>query len=312
MRWRIDSYATAMGGGKPRRHEKLGMVMRKLSSCGLLLLMLAWASAALAGQFTGAWAAGDQNEKWVVVFNDNGTFTRQVTKPGQPVYNEQGTYRIQGNQMFVHAQGEPQGYYLQFRFTDANTLELFEDGELLARMVRQGGSAPPVTRGDPNQAKAYAQKGVEFAKQQKYEQALPYFQKAAELDPAYVGAFQMMGMTLRELKRYDQALAAYNKAIQLAPQAGILYYGRAVTHAMLNQGEQALADAEKAVRLSPQDEKAKELRDMIRRNLAKRQQPQTQGKGYQLRGNTIVIDPNAPSGTVSKALQEQQRRQQQQ
>lgn len=271
--------------------------MRKLLAISVGLLVAFWVSTAMANQFVGAWVAGGQNEKWVVTLHNNGTFTRQVTGPGQPVYNESGTYRIQGNQIFVHAKGEPKGYYLQFRFTDANTLELFEDGVMLARLIRQGGAKPePPVQANRDQAKQYFSTGLAYVKKQQCNQAIPYFQKTTQLDPSFVGGHQALAMCLRRANRFDEALASHNQALRLKPQAGILYYGRAATYALMGKGEQALADAEKAVQLDPQDAEAIKLRDNIRQKMSQRAAPQgqSQGQGYQLRGNTIVLDPNAP------------------
>lgn len=282
--------------------------MRKFAGLCLGILLLAWASTALANQFTGVWKAGDQTEQWVVQFNADGTFTRQVTKQGQ-VYNESGRYQIQGQKMYVQVQGEKEGYYLQFRFIDRNTLELYEDGQILARMIRQGGGGggggtqPPATV-DREKVNELGRTAMQLAKEHKYAEAIPYLRQLVQLDPSSGPGYELMAMCYRGLKRYQEALTAYNRAVQLRPNTANTFYGRALTLRDLGKIRQALADAEKAVQLDPQDGYYRKLRDQLKSRLADSGSSSSQGTQPSGSGKIRVttpdgqvryIDPNDPT-----------------
>lgn len=113
--------------------------MRRLTTAMTLALMvLLTASLALANPLAGTWTGGDNSSgRWVVVFNANGTFTRQVDMGQKGTHREQGQYRVQGNMMQVQVQGR-QPYTLQYQL-QGNTLTLYEDGQPLAKLVRSTG-----------------------------------------------------------------------------------------------------------------------------------------------------------------------------
>jgi tetratricopeptide (TPR) repeat protein len=124
--------------------------------------------------------------------------------------------------------------------------------------------------------------------QQKYQQALPYFQKAAEMnypnkdiqyfisvcqgvmkdtaaqekaamqavqnESQFKGeAYYQAGMSLLEQKKYDDAIAAYDKAIQFKPSIGEAYLGLYKIYRILNRDEDAAAIMKKLIQQDPQN-----------------------------------------------------------
>jgi tetratricopeptide (TPR) repeat protein len=51
----------------------------------------------------------------------------------------------------------------------------------------------------------------------KYEEALPFCDKAINVNPAYAYALSYKGKLLLELKKYEESLKCYNRALELEP-----------------------------------------------------------------------------------------------
>lgn len=263
--------------------------MRKILFVGLVLGLVLAASVAWADQFVGTWTATQQDEQWQVRFNADGTFTRQVTKGGQ-VHNEQGQYQIQGNRMFVKVQGESEGYYLQFRFANNNTLDLYEDGKFLARMIRQTGGGRQVDR---NQVQQLFKTGLGYYDKKQYEQALPYFKKMMQLDPSDRRGYWYAGRCQTKLNRHEDAIATFTQAIKRFPKVAIFYFARAHNFYNIKKLKWALADVEQAVDLKPQDQDFLRMRENLRRKLAAQGSGGgQQGSSGQGTGATAAVSPD--------------------
>jgi stress-induced-phosphoprotein 1 len=59
--------------------------------------------------------------------------------------------------------------------------------------------------------------GFSLERFNKPEEALKYYQKAAELDPKMAKAFFGQGDIYKLLKQYDKAIAAYKKGLEIDP-----------------------------------------------------------------------------------------------
>ena len=52
---------------------------------------------------------------------------------------------------------------------------------------------------------------------QKYDEAIQYYDKALAIDPSYVNALNNKGLALDNLQRYDEAIQYYDKALAIDP-----------------------------------------------------------------------------------------------
>lgn len=82
--------------------------------------------------------------------------------------------------------------------------------------------------------------------------ALANFNKALELDPAYVDAWVRKGVTLYDLKDYYDADVCFNTALKLSPLSFKALYNRGKNRLALNDPELALSDLLKAMNLKPE------------------------------------------------------------
>ena len=71
---------------------------------------------------------------------------------------------------------------------------------------------------DSTRYEAYLNLGTEFARREKMETALKYYEKAYELKPEDSGVMTKYAMGLLSAKKFDEALGIYEKIIQKDPQ----------------------------------------------------------------------------------------------
>jgi Flp pilus assembly protein TadD len=84
-----------------------------------------------------------------------------------------------------------------------------------------------------------------------YQEAIPYFRKAIELDPKYAKAYNGLGYALDGQGKYGEAVAADRKAIELNPTNGEAYNNLGA--ALNGQGkyQDAIAAFRKAIEVQP-------------------------------------------------------------
>lgn len=114
----------------------------------------------------------------------------------------------------------------------------------------------------------YLARGIAEGSRQRHPEALAWFQRAAELDPASVGAQLNLGIAWMNLNDPDRAIASFRRAVELDP-------GEASAAAWLNLGllysnarpdaAQAVACLTRYLELAPQDERAQSVRQEIER-----------------------------------------------
>ena len=62
------------------------------------------------------------------------------------------------------------------------------------------------------------EKGNLLVKDEKYEEALLFFNKALELDPNDHRIWNQKGIALRSIGRYNEAIECFNKSLELVPK----------------------------------------------------------------------------------------------
>jgi tetratricopeptide (TPR) repeat protein len=87
--------------------------------------------------------------------------------------------------------------------------------------------------------------------QDRHVEALPFFERAALLDPDSFDAWFNLGYTLSQLKRKADALPAYERATTLDPSSGVAWSNKGSVLIYLQRYETGLAACEKALALNP-------------------------------------------------------------
>ena len=71
---------------------------------------------------------------------------------------------------------------------------------------------------------------------EKYTQALKYYENILQVEPDSIGVIIDYGVTLQNLERYNQALAMYDRALNLQPKN---------MNALINKGYKKYSDIKK-------------------------------------------------------------------
>ena len=85
----------------------------------------------------------------------------------------------------------------------------------------------------------YYNKGIEFYKQGKYDQAGKEFEKAIELKPNDVYALYGLGNTYYCKSKYDDAVKVYSKAININPDYAKVHYSLSLAYSKLGMTREA-------------------------------------------------------------------------
>ena len=72
-------------------------------------------------------------------------------------------------------------------------------------------------QGENANAMAYLNVGNTYYDMREHEKAIPYFQKAVELNPNHANPHLLLGLSYRALKRGDQAMVYFKKTLELEP-----------------------------------------------------------------------------------------------
>jgi tetratricopeptide (TPR) repeat protein len=70
---------------------------------------------------------------------------------------------------------------------------------------------------DNQKASEFYSKGLKEAKNENFEKAAEYFEKAVKEDPEFAFAWDNLGINYRRLKKYDEAINAYKKSLEIDP-----------------------------------------------------------------------------------------------
>jgi tetratricopeptide (TPR) repeat protein len=101
-------------------------------------------------------------------------------------------------------------------------------------------------RRHPNEYSAHYLVGLIYVQQRELQEALPYLEKAAELDPTNPDAPLYLGQALYLLGRTDRAVPLLEKAVELTKDASRNQYQIAKAHYLLGQFFNHLGKAEEA------------------------------------------------------------------
>ncbi len=103
--------------------------------------------------------------------------------------------------------------------------------------------------GGLTEAEEHSDKGVEYRRQGRFDDAIAQFTKAIELDPNLAEAYFNRGNTYAILLDLQRAVEDYSEAIRLDAQNVLAYANRARAYTMLSRDQEAEQDFEKAVEL---------------------------------------------------------------
>ncbi|MEJ5311057.1 MAG: tetratricopeptide repeat protein [Anaerolineae bacterium] len=111
----------------------------------------------------------------------------------------------------------------------------------------------PPSPGPDSNAVNYHHRATIYLNMGEYDKAILEYNKALELDPAYVPAYYDRGLAFAQRQQYAQAIADFSQVLALNPQHADAYYNRGLVYARQNAFAEALADYDQALALHPED-----------------------------------------------------------
>ena len=90
-----------------------------------------------------------------------------------------------------------------------------------------------------------------FYDNQKYEEALQYYDKVLAIDPSSVNALNSKGLALDHLQRYDEAVQTFDKALSINPSSVNALNNKGLALEHLQRYDEALQLYDKALSLDP-------------------------------------------------------------
>lgn len=106
---------------------------------------------------------------------------------------------------------------------------------------------------DPLNPETYNCIGNLMDSQERYQEALLYFDKAINLDNCFATAFFNKATTLKKMQRLDEAIYAYQKALQIDSGFAMGWLNLAIAFALNNQEDKADGCFRKTLELEPEN-----------------------------------------------------------
>ncbi|MDD5465667.1 MAG: tetratricopeptide repeat protein [Candidatus Omnitrophica bacterium] len=89
-------------------------------------------------------------------------------------------------------------------------------------------------------------RGKDYFKKQKYEEALIAFDAAIHINPKYADAYFYRGVVYADRYKFDEALLDYAKAIEIDPNLSYVYVNRAMVYFLIKEYDKSWEDTHKA------------------------------------------------------------------
>lgn len=103
------------------------------------------------------------------------------------------------------------------------------------------------------EAKELFAKGGVLFDQEKYEDAIEFFKKSADLSENNESPWLILGLSYRKIGKLEDAAKSYQKVIEINPRNQNAHFILGGIFSELNQDEKAITYLEKAVELNPKD-----------------------------------------------------------
>jgi len=96
-------------------------------------------------------------------------------------------------------------------------------------------------------------KGLSFAILGKPEEAIPFYDRALEINPKYAHAWVHKGLALESLRKFGESLKCFDKALEIDPRHAHAWAAKGYTLISLGRHEEAQKCFERALEINPRE-----------------------------------------------------------
>lgn len=107
-----------------------------------------------------------------------------------------------------------------------------------------------------NKVKTYANRGLDFYKEGKFEEAIEQFNKAIEINPEISGLYRGLGGAYLELGDYGKAIENFEKALSMNPNNPNTYNGLGEVYYQIGDYDKAIEYFKEAINIDSNYDKA--------------------------------------------------------
>lgn len=111
----------------------------------------------------------------------------------------------------------------------------------------------------------YFKKGLVFANEGKYDEAIALLKKAIELKPKYAESHLHLGVLYANKKQYDEAIKEIEKAVEDKPDSIMCHWLLAMLYDKKQIKDKALEQWQKLLDLNPKDE----MKEVAKKHIAR-------------------------------------------
>jgi len=144
--------------------------------------------------------------------------------------------------------------------------ELYNRGMSLYNLGRHGEAIPFFDRAleiDPRKALSWVGKGKALAALNRNREAIECFDEALEINPGDALTLASKGMSLFILQKYRDALLFFHRALEWDPKYALAWYGKGQTLVMLHRYREAIECLDKALEIDPRLALAWAIKGMV-------------------------------------------------
>ncbi|MDY6804198.1 MAG: tetratricopeptide repeat protein [Cyanobacteriota bacterium] len=129
------------------------------------------------------------------------------------------------------------------------------DVDTVVRALQQQLAGKSTTDEPPadDDAEGWAQRGLEFAKVNNFEEAVASWDKAVAIKPDYHPVWYNRGRALINLGRFEEAIASHDRALELQPDDHLAWQNRGEALGSLGRWQEAFASFDNALEFKPDD-----------------------------------------------------------
>jgi len=102
---------------------------------------------------------------------------------------------------------------------------------------------------DPEDFKAWTNKGNAFMELKEHEKAIESYDKALEINPQFTTAWYNKGIALAELRKYQKAIESYDAGLKIGPNNAKMWNNKGIILTKLGKYQEALECYENALKI---------------------------------------------------------------